>query len=88
MAKTQISRNIFLIKVDNLYLDLYFSYIKNSELQIFQKDQLKCCFKIFARHVLHNINLFVFTMQHRLLPCVFLGNFYRARSGLRKTLTY
>ena len=32
-------------------------------MQIFQKDQLKNRFKIFARHVLHDTNLFVFTTQ-------------------------
>ena len=60
-------RRIFLIKINYLYLDLHFFYIKNPDLQIFQKDQLKSHFKIFARHVLHNINLlnlFVFTTQH------------------------
>ena len=33
-------------------------------MQIFQKDQLKNRSKIFARHVLHDTTLFVFTTQH------------------------
>ena len=60
MAGVQISRKIFLIKIDCLHLDFYFFYIKNSDLQIFQKDQLKYCFNLFARNVLWDTNLFVF----------------------------
>ena len=50
MAQVQISCKIFLIKIDCFYLDFYFFYIKNSDLQIFQIDQVKYCLKTFAKH--------------------------------------
>ena len=50
MAQVQISCKIFLIKIDCFYLDFYFFYIKNSDLQIFQIDQAKYCLKTFAKH--------------------------------------
>ena len=63
MAWTQISCKTSLIKINYLYLDLYFCDIKNSDLQIFQKDQLKVVLKCLQRNGLHDINLFIFTTQ-------------------------
>ena len=68
---------------------------KNSYLQIFQKDQLKDCFQILARHVLHEINLLVFATQDTLIldqknakpssshSCEALNKHKRSRFGVR-----